>query len=53
VLRTDKRITTLVISHTGRPSADPELMLRMLILSYVFAIRSERQLCRKMQINLA
>jgi len=40
-------------SHIGRPSADPELMLRMLILGYLFAIRSERQLCRKMHVNLA
>ena len=32
-------------SHTGRPSIDPELMLRMLVVGYVFAIRSERQLC--------
>ena len=29
-------------SSTGRPSIDPELMLRMLILGYIFAIRSER-----------
>src|ERR1700755_2533550 len=34
-------------SHTGRPSIDPELMIRMLILGYVFAIRSERALCRE------
>ena len=34
-------------SHTGRPSIDPALMLRMLIVGYVFAIRSERQLCAK------
>ena len=40
-------------SHTGRPSIDPELMLRMLILGYVFAIRSERQLAREVQVNLA
>jgi len=40
-------------SHTGRPSIDPELMLRMLILGYVFAIRSERQLCSEVQVNLA
>jgi transposase len=33
-------------SHTGRPSIDPELMIRMLIIGYVFAIRSERVLCR-------
>lgn len=40
-------------SHTGRPSIDPELMIRMLILGYVFAIRSERQLCSEVQVNLA
>ena len=40
-------------SHTGRPSVDPELMMRMLIIGYVFAIRSERQLCSEVQVNLA
>jgi len=40
-------------SHTGRPSIDPELMMRMLIVGYVFAIRSERMLCREVQVNLA
>ena len=40
-------------SNTGRPSIDPELMIRMLILGYVFAIRSERQLVREVQVNLA
>jgi len=40
-------------SHLGRPSIDPELMLRMLIIGYVFAIRSERQLVREVQVNLA
>ena len=40
-------------SHTGRPSIDPELMIRMLIVGYVFAIRSERQLCAEVQVNLA
>ena len=30
-------------SHIGRPSIDPELMIRMLIVGYVFAIRAERQ----------
>jgi transposase len=39
--------------HTGRPSIDPALMIRMLILGYVFAIRSERALCREVQVNLA
>jgi transposase len=40
-------------SPTGRPSIDPELMLRMLIVGYVFAIRSERQLCSELQVNMA
>jgi len=40
-------------SHTGRPSIDPELMIRMLIVGYVFALRSERQLCAEVQVNLA
>ena len=40
-------------SHLGRPSIDPELMLRMLILGYIFGIRSERALVREVQVNLA
>jgi transposase len=39
--------------NDGRPSIDPELMIRMLIIGYVFAIRSERALCRDVQVNLA
>ena len=37
----------------GRPSVDPVLMLRMLLIGYLFAIRSERALCREVQVNLA
>ena len=40
-------------SPIGRPSIDPALMIRMLIIGYVFAIRSERALCREVQVNLA
>lgn len=40
-------------SGIGRPSIDPMLMIRMLIIGYVFAIRSERQICREVQVNLA
>jgi transposase len=40
-------------SHTGRPSIDPVLMIRTLILGYVFSIRSERRLCSEVQVNLA
>ena len=40
-------------SRLGRPSIDPVLMIRMLIVGYVFAIRSERMLCREVKVNLA
>jgi len=40
-------------SAIGRPSIDPVLMIRMLIVGYVFAIRSERALCREVRLNLA
>jgi transposase len=40
-------------SHTGRPSIDPELMVRMLIVGYCFGIRSDRRLCEEVQLNLA
>ena len=40
-------------SHTGRPSIDPELMMRMLIIGYCFGIRSERRLCDEVHLNLA
>ena len=40
-------------SHTGRPSVDPELMIRMLIVGYCFGIRSERRLCDEVHLNLA
>jgi transposase len=40
-------------SHTGRPSVDPELMARMLIIGYCFGIRSERRLCEEVSMNLA
>ena len=38
-------------SSMGRPSIDPELMIRMLVVGYVFAIRSERLICREVQVN--
>lgn len=39
-------------SSTGRPSIDPELMIRMLIIGYSFGIRSERRLCDEVHLNL-
>lgn len=40
-------------SSTGRPSVDPELMIRMLIVGYARGIRSERRLCEEVHLNLA
>jgi len=40
-------------SAIGRPSIDPELMLRMLIVGYTHGIRSERRLCEEVRLNLA
>lgn len=40
-------------SHLGRPSIDPELIVRMLVVGYVMGIRSERRLCDEVHLNLA
>lgn len=40
-------------SSTGRPSIDPELMIRMLLVGYCMGIRSERRLCEEVHLNLA
>jgi len=40
-------------SHTGCPSVDPELMIRMLLIGYCYSIRSERRLCQEVELNLA
>jgi len=40
-------------SSIGRPSIDPELMIRMLLIGYCFGIRSERRLCDEVHLNLA
>jgi transposase len=40
-------------SKTGRPSLDPELLIRMLIIGYCMGIRSERRLCEEVHLNLA
>jgi transposase len=40
-------------SNTGRPSIDPELLIRMLLVGYCLGIRSERRLCEEVHLNLA
>jgi transposase len=48
-----RRSLTPYYAATGRPSIDPELMIRMLLIGYAFAIRSERRLCDEVHLNLA
>ena len=40
-------------SDIGRPSIDPELMMRMLMVGYCYGIRSERRLCEEVKLHLA
>lgn len=40
-------------SYTGRPSVDPELMIRMLLIGYLYGVRSERRLVEEAHLNLA
>lgn len=40
-------------SQVGRPSIDPELMIRMLLVGYLYGIRSETRLCEEVHLNLA
>ena len=40
-------------SCTGRPSIDPELLVRMLVVGYCYGIRPERRLCEEVHLNLA
>jgi transposase len=40
-------------SHTGCPSVDPALLIRMLLVGYCYSIRSERRLCQEVELNLA
>ncbi len=39
-------------SHTGRPSIDPEVLLRMLLIGYLYGITSERRLCEEVKMHL-
>lgn len=40
-------------SHNGRPSIDPEVFFRMVLVGYLYNITSDRQLCEEVQYNLA
>ena len=52
-LSTLRQGLTSFYSPIGRPSIDPELMIRMLVVGYCLGIRSERRLCEEVDLNLA
>ena len=39
-------------SHTGRPSVDPEVLIRMLLVGYLYGISSERRLCEDVRMHI-
>jgi transposase len=48
-----RSLLAFTYSSTDRPSVDPELMIRMLLVDYCYGIRSERPLCDEVGLNLA
>ncbi|PIR22925.1 MAG: IS5/IS1182 family transposase [Deltaproteobacteria bacterium CG11_big_fil_rev_8_21_14_0_20_45_16] len=44
---------SLYCEENGRPSIDPEVFFRMQIVSYLYGVVSDRQLCEEIQVNLA
>ena len=46
-------ITKDYYSHTGKPSIDPVVLVKMLLVGYLFDIRSERKLVEEISLNLA
>jgi transposase len=48
-----ERTAHLYCADNGRPAVDPELLFKMLFIGYLFGIRSERQLIREIQVNVA
>ena len=47
-----RRKVAHLYSHTGRPSIDPEVLLRMLLIGYLYGITSERRLCEEVKMHL-
>lgn len=47
------RLTAELYSHTGRPSVAPQVLVRMMVVGYLFGLTSERRLCQEVQLNLA
>jgi len=48
-----EKVKDLYCPDNGRPAVDPELLFKMLFIGYLFGIRSERQLMREVEVNVA
>lgn len=48
-----ERVRDLYCSDNGRPALDPTLLFKMFLIGYLFGVRSERQLVREVQVNVA
>jgi transposase len=44
---------SLYCENNGRPAIDPEILFKMLFIGYLFGIRSERQLVKDIEVNVA
>ena len=47
------KVKDLYCADNGRPAVDPVVLFKMLFIGYLFGIRSERQLIREIEVNLA
>src|SRR5436190_669058 len=47
------RRTAALYSQTGRPSVPPQVLVRMMLVGYLYGLTSERRLCQEVQLNLA
>jgi transposase len=47
------RLTEPLYSGTGRPSVPPQVLVRMMLIGYLYGLTSERRLCQEVQLNLA
>jgi len=52
VVHFELEFTKHLYSHTGRPSVDPEILLRMLVIGYLYGITSERRLCEEVKMHI-
>src|SRR6202012_3888744 len=48
-----ERVAPLYCPDNGRPALDPVVLFKMLFIGYLFGVRSERQLMREVQVNVA